>query len=159
MLSTAPTHNAAALAFTTANAVKTAGRFLAQWANFFRSLWSSESKMVSGRNNFGIAISGPFFGLFLPCDGSVILDNEGGGRIPICCRVLSAESVTAAEGILNEAKIEPISGPVIARIEYDGSMVDFRSGLAMADAGNLGDADFRALMLSNLPLPPELEIE
>jgi DNA polymerase III delta prime subunit len=157
MLNAAPAQKAAALAF--AGNISRAAWLTGPWANFFRSLWTSESKVILGANNTGVAITGPFFELFLPRDGSVILNTEGGESTPLCCRVLPAESFAAAEAILSGPRIEPTSGPVIARIEFDGSFMDYRTGLAMAEAARLTEADFRALMLSTLPLPPELAFE
>jgi ATP-dependent Clp protease ATP-binding subunit ClpC len=153
--------HAAVLAF-----VKPAGKpdhfLLSIWSDFFKSLWGGDSELVqmtfAGRDQFPIA--GPYLELFLPQDGGNIMTRDGsGGWAPVSVRIAPARNFEAARLIAKQQTFESMPGPVIARYDKTGAYADYRTGLAVADAAHMSPQDFRALMLSTLPLPPELEVK
>lgn len=157
MISATPAPKAAALAFACKFHLLIESQFIQRWTEFFASLWSGESKTVRQIYNSGIAVSGMFIDLFMPNDGATILEYGPNGSRPISCRVLPTKSLAAAGAILEGAEIAMSSGPIIARYRPSGSFFDYRTGLAMADFAQISASDFRALMLSTLALPPELQ--
>lgn len=105
------------------------------WTEFLAGLWGGAEKK-------GV-VSGPFLDLFLPPDGSSILARgRNTGWAPITIRTSNSAGIP--------------HGPIIGRYDPAGAYADSRSGLAVPDAAHLSAQDFRALMVSTLPLPEEL---
>jgi hypothetical protein len=152
--------------------------------DFFNYVWGSSAALIFEqlrkeerllRRIFGELKSGPIQALFLngfnlrfllPSATSTLLARRADGSMGVLLTHLrDASSLVEAEvvarnylpegGQMHDVDME-LAGPVLQMIIENKTITDFRTGLVVP--AEPSPEEFRALMLSALPLPPEISL-
>ncbi len=152
--------------------------------DFFNDIWGGSAKFLleaitaddrflqklfketNSKPTMALFLSGLNLRLLLPVASSPVLLRRSDGALGVALSHLhDADSFAAARAIAEtywpakeEARLanQSIRGNVLQMLSQDRTLTDFRTGLVIP--AKPSQEEFRALMLSALPLPPELAV-